>query len=215
MHPKLGKLISYILHPILMPFYMAVIIVFAHPQQFTDTSVIHNEVRLMYFGALTVFFPLFSLFLMRKLDVISSFEMEDSKERFIPLIALATFWLWTYFMFKEQGMYRTSSYYPLGLMMLGTLYSLFILFPLNFVSNISWHIVGAGALISMVINIMQTSQYNLVFVLLATIILVGLLASARLSMNLVNKNGLMIGFLIGFFGQFLAFQVWGKLILGV
>lgn len=211
---KLAKFISALLHPILMPLYMAIIIVYAHPQQFTDTSVIHNEVRLMYFGAITVFFPVFSFFLMRKLDVVSSFNMEDSKERFIPLIALATFWLWAYFMFKEEGLYRTSSYYPLGLMTLGSIFSLFILFPLNFVSNISWHIVGAGGLISLLINIIPTSQYNLIYVLIAAIVLVGLLASARLSLNYVNKNGLMIGFLIGFFGQFLAFQVWGKLILG-
>lgn len=199
------------MHPMLMPFYMAIIIVFAHPQQFTDTSVIHNEVRLMYYGALTVFFPLFAFFLMRRLDVISSFKMEDHKERFIPLIALTTFWLWAYYMFKEGGLYRTSSYYPLGLMTLGSIISLFVLFPLNFISNVSWHMVGAGALISMLINIMRTSQYNLLLPLLLVIVLVGLLASARISLNLVNKSGLMAGFLIGFFGQFLAFQVWGNL----
>jgi len=199
------------MHPMLMPFYMAIIIVFAHPQQFTDTSVIHNEVRLMYYGALTVFFPLFAFFLMRRLDVISSFKMDDHKERFIPLIALATFWLWAYYMFKEGGLYRTSSYYPLGLMTLGSIISLFVLFPLNFISNVSWHMVGAGALISMLINIMRTSQYNLLLPLLLVIVLVGLLASARNSLNLVNKSGLMAGFLIGFFGQFLAFQVWGNL----
>jgi len=199
------------MHPMLMPFYMAIIIVFAHPQQFTDTSVIHNEVRLMYYGALTVFFPLFAFFLMRRLDVISSFKMEDHKERFIPLIALATFWLWAYYMFKEGGLYRTSSYYPLGLMTLGSIISLFVLFPLNFISNVSWHMVGAGALISMLINIMRTSQYNLLIPLLVIIVLIGLLASARISLNLVNKSGLMAGFLIGFFGQFLAFQVWGNL----
>lgn len=199
------------MHPMLMPFYMAIIIVFAHPQQFTDTSVIHNEVRLMYYGALTVFFPLFAFFLMRRLDVISSFKMEDHKERFIPLIALTTFWLWAYYMFKEGGLYRTSSYYPLGLMTLGSIISLFVLFPLNFISNVSWHMVGAGALISMLINIMRTSQYNLLLPLLLVIVLVGLLASARNSLNLVNKSGLMAGFLIGFFGQFLAFQVWGNL----
>lgn len=199
------------MHPMLMPFYMAIIIVFAHPQQFTDTSVIHNEVRLMYYGALTVLFPLFAFFLMRRLDVISSFKMEDHKERFIPLIALTTFWLWAYYMFKEGGLYRTSSYYPLGLMTLGSIISLFVLFPLNFISNVSWHMVGAGALISMLINIMRTSQYNLLLPLLLVIVLIGLLASARISLNLVNKSGLMAGFLIGFFGQFLAFKVWGNL----
>lgn len=191
---------------------MAMIVVYAHPQQFTDTKVIHNEVRLMYFAAITIVFPVASMFLMRKLDIISSYEMADSKERFIPLIAVGTFWLWGYFMFKEDGLYATSSFYPLGLMLLGCIYSLFILFPLNFVSNNSWHLVGAGALISLVINIIATAQYNMVVILIMAILAVGVLASARLSLNKVNKNGMMVSFLIGFFGQFLAFQVWGRLI---
>lgn len=211
MSNSFSRFISLILHPLLMPVYMAIIIVYAHPQQFNEAEQIHNEVLLMYFGALTIVFPVFSIFLMRKLDIISSYEMDDSKERFIPLIAVGTFWLWGYYMFKEDGLYMTSSYYPLGLMLLGCIFSLFILFPLNFVSNNSWHLVGAGGLISLVINIVATAQYNMVLILIFSILAVGLLASARLSLNKVNKNGMMVGFLIGFFGQFLAFQVWGKL----
>ena len=211
MSNSFSRFISLILNPLIMPLYLAIIVVYAHPQQFTDTKVIHNEVRLMYFAAVTILFPVASIFLMRKLDIISSYEMSDSKERFIPLIAIGTFWLWAYYMFKEDGLYNTSSYFPLGLMLLGCIISLFILFPLNFVSNNSWHLVGAGALISLIVNIVPTAQYNMVVVLIMAIIAVGLLASARLSLNKVNKYGLMIGFLIGFFGQFFAFQVWGRL----
>ena len=212
MNKTLAKVISFVFHPILMPTLMAIIIVYSHPQQFTDTTQIHNEVRIMYYAAITIIFPAFSLFLMRKLDIISSYAMNDSKERFIPLIAIGTFWLWTYFMFKEDGLYLTSSYYPLGMMTLGSLISLFVLFPLNFVSNVSWHTVGAGALISMLLNILPTSQYNLIYLLLAGIVVVGLIASSQLALDRSNKSGLMFSFLIGFFGQFVAFQIWHKLV---
>jgi hypothetical protein len=212
MNQKLAKVISILFHPILMPTLMAILIVYSHPQQFTDTTKIHNEVRLMYYGAITIIFPLFSLFLMRKLDIISSYAINDSKERFIPLIAIGTFWLWTYFMFKEDGLYLTSSYYPIGIMTLGSLISLFILFPLNFVSNVSWQMVGAGALISLILNILPTSQYNLIYILLAAIVEAGLIASAQLVLDRSNKSGLMLSFLIGFFGQFVAFNIWHRLL---
>jgi hypothetical protein len=212
MNKKLAKVVSFLFHPIMMPTFMAIIIVYAHPQQFTDTSKIHNEVRLMYFGAITIIFPVFSLFLMRQLDIISSYALNDSKERFIPLIAIGTFWLWTYFMFKEEGLYLTSSYYPLGMMMLGSLVSLFMLFPLNFVSNVSWQMVGGGALISMLLNIIATSQYNLIYILLGGILVVGMIATAQLVLDKSNKTGLIFSFLIGFFGQFFAFQVWHRLV---
>lgn len=212
MNEKLAKIISILFHPILMPTFMAIIIVYSHPQEFTDTTKIHNEVRLMYYGAITIIFPLFSLFLMRQLDIISSYTIDDSKERFIPLIAIGTFWLWTYFMFKEDGQYLTSSYFPLGMMTLGTLISLFILFPLNFVSNVSWQLVGAGGLVSMLLNILRSSQYNLIYLLLAAIIITGLVSSAQLALDRSNKSGLMFSFLIGFFGQFVAFNIWHPLV---
>lgn len=211
MSNSLARIITYIFHPLLVPVYMAIIIVYGHPQFFTDTSLIHNEVRLMYFTAIMLVFPLVAILLMWRLEIISSLDPSDNKEKFIPLIAVGTFWLWAFYMFKADGLYMTSSYSALGNMILGCIIALFIMFPLNFTSNTSWHMVGAGGFLSMLLNILATSQYNLTLVLLAVIICTGLVASAQLSLKQYNKNGLMAGFLIGFFGQFLAFQIWDKL----
>ncbi|MCB9256104.1 MAG: hypothetical protein H6579_03135 [Chitinophagales bacterium] len=210
MSETLAKIITYLFHPLLVPVYMAFVIIYGHPQFFTDTSQIHNEVRLMYFTAIMLVFPLVSILLMWRLEILSSLEPADNKEKFIPLIAVGTFWLWAYYMFKEDGLYLTSSYFALGNMILGCIIALFIMFPLNFTSNTSWHMVGAGGFISMLLNILRTSQYNLTIILLLVIIATGLVASAQLSLKQYNKNGLMAGFLIGFFGQFLAFQIWDK-----
>lgn len=210
MNTRLAKIITYIFHPLLMPIIMAFIIVYSHPQYFTDTTLIHNEVRLMYLIGIMLVFPLAAIFMMLKLEIMSSLDPEDSKEKFIPMIAIGTFWLWAYYMFKEGGLYLTSSYSALGNMILGCIASLFIMFPLNFTSNISWHMVGGGALLSLLLNIIPTSQYNLIIIVLVGILAIGLVASAQLSLKTFNKTGLMAGFLIGFFGQFFAFQIWDK-----
>lgn len=195
-----------------MPLYMAIIIVYAHPQEFTDTSLIHNDVRLMYFGAIVVFFPLASLFFMKKLELFSSWNIEDSKQRFIPMIAIATFWLWAYFMFKQGALYKTSSYHVLPDMLLGCIISLFVLFPINFVSKINFHTVGVGALLGMLISIIPTSQYNLITILIVSIVMGGVLVSAQMTLKDEDKNTLLFSFLIGFSGQFLAYQILSKLI---
>lgn len=186
---------------------MALIIVYAHPQQFTDTSIMHNDVRLMYFGAIVVVFPLVSIFFMKKLDLFPTWQIEDPKLRFIPMIAIATFWLWAYFMFKEGALYKTSSYHALPNMLLGCIISLFVLFPLNFIAQVNFHTVGVGALLGMLISIIPTSQYNLIILLIVSIILCGLLVSSQMVLKNENKNTLLFSFLIGFTGQFIAYQI--------
>lgn len=210
MNTSFSKFISLIFSPILMPLYMALIIVYAHPQEFTDTSLIHNDVRLMYFGAIVVLFPLVSLFFMKKLELFPSWQIEDPKQRFIPMIAIATFWLWSYFMFKQGALYKTSSYHVLPDMLLGCIISLFILFPLNFTSKLNFHTVGVGAVLGMLINIIPTSQYNLITILIISIVLGGLLVSAQMTLKNDDKNTLLFSFLIGFAGQFLSYQILSK-----
>jgi hypothetical protein len=163
MSKSFARFTSLLFHPLIIPFYMALLVVYAHPQHFSDTKVMHTDVRLMYFFGIMVLFPVFSLFLMKKLEIISDLNSEDGKERFIPMIAIGTFWLWAYVMFKEGALYATASYYPLGLSILGCIISLFILFPFNFTSRIAWHVVGMGSLLSLLFNIFSTSYYNVSF----------------------------------------------------
>lgn len=187
---------------------MALLVVYAHPQYFADTKIMHTDVRLMYFFGIMIIFPVFSLFLMKKLEIIGDLNSEDGKERFIPMIAIGTFWLWAYVMFKEGALYATASYYPLGLSILGSIISLFILFPFNFTSRIAWHVVGMGSFLSLLFNIFSTSYYNLVFVLVLAVVAVGWVVSAQITLHQYSRNSLLFSFLIGFFGQFIAFKIW-------
>lgn len=215
MSKSFSRFISLLLHPLIIPFYMALLIVFVHPQQFPDFNesinefkVFNRDIKLIIYFALMIVFPLISLFLMKKLELVSSFNPEDKRERFVPLIAIGTFWLWTYIMFKEGAAYQTASYAPLGLMTLGCVTSLFILFPLNFNIKINLPIIGVASLLSLLLNIIPTSQFNLTFLFIISILLCGILASAQLSLGKTDKNQLLTGFFIGFFGQFFAFNIW-------
>jgi len=214
MSKSFSKFISLIFHPLLIPFYMGLMVVFLHPLQFPDYKsslneyqIFNRDIKLIVYFALMVVFPLFSIFLMKKLELIESYTPSDSKQRFIPLIAIGTFWLWTYIMFKEGAEYQTASYAPLGYTILGCVISVFIIFPLNSILKFNFHLIGVGALNSLILNIITTSPYNLTFLLIISILITGLVASAQLSLHNSDKNDLLTGFLIGFIGQFLAFNI--------
>lgn len=213
MSKQFSRFISFIFHPLVMPLYLAFIVVAAHPMHFGQAELMDGKERipidvlLLVFGALVVFLPLFSLFLMKKLGLYSSEIKTDPKQRFIPMIAIFTFWSWAYFMFKEGGLYPTSSYFPLGNLLLGNLIALAILFVLNFISNVNWHMISIGIAISLIINLFNTSHLNLLPIFIPIIIVGGLVGTAQLSFDINNKESLLGGFLLGFFSQFIAFQI--------
>lgn len=189
-----------------MPTYMGLIIIFTNQVRFAKVP----NLLILVLALLTIGFPLISILIMKGLDLIESLEMKDNKERFIPLIAVATFLLWTYFMFKPGTNTITSSDPLLANMILGCVISIFIVFPLNSVHKISLHTVGMGGLIGMIFNILPQTDFQMIGILIVAILSAGLVGSARLYLKAHTNREIYGGYLIGFFGQFFAYNVFEK-----
>ena len=201
-----SRFISLIFHPIFLPLYMAIIILYSSPILFQNGDLI-----LFVIALLTIGFPLIAVLIMKGLDIISSFEMEDPKERFIPMIVVATILLWTFFMLKPGGKVITASHPLLSNMVLGSIISLFIMFPLNSLSKISFHAVGMGGLVGMLMNVIPYASFNLIGFFVVAILLAGLVGTARLFLKAHTIGEIFGGFFIGFLGQFLAYTFWGQI----
>lgn len=190
-----------------MPTIMGIIIIFTNEIRFAKVP----NLLILVLAMLTIGFPLISVLLMKWLDLIESLEMKDSKERFIPMIAVTTFLLWTYFMFRPGTNTITSSDPLLANMILGCVVSLFIVFPLNSIQKISLHTVGMGGLMGMIFNIMPHTDFQMLGLLIVAIFFSGLVGSARLYLGAHTQKEVFGGYLIGFFGQFFAYNVFEKL----
>jgi membrane-associated phospholipid phosphatase len=186
---------------------MGAIIIMSNPVRFAKVPYL----LMLMLAILTIGFPLIAVLLMKWLDLIESFEMKGSKERFIPMIAVATFLLWAYFMFKPGTNTITSSDTLLSNMILGSIAALFIAFPFYSVQKISFHTMGMGGLMGMLINIIPHTSYNLLWLLLLSMIISGLVGSARLYLGAHTNREVFAGYLIGFFGQFFAYNMFQKI----
>lgn len=202
-----SRFVSLVFHPILLPTYMAGIIIWANPILFSQFP----SLLMLVIALLTIGFPLFAITLMKWLGMISSFEMNDSKERFIPLIAVATFWMWAFFMLKPGGSTITASHSILSNMLLGSVLSIFIAFPLNSLMKVSFHTIAMGGLVGMFINIVGVAEMNLVPFLLVAILLAGFIGTVRLYLKAHSQMEVFVGLFIGFFCQFLAYGFYDKL----
>jgi membrane-associated phospholipid phosphatase len=168
---------------------------------------------------LTVFFPLFSIFLMKMLDFIKSYEMEDKSERIGPLIATGVFYLWLFVNFKDNSSIPVS----FSSFVLGSTIGLFLALMLNSFTKISLHTIGAGGLVSGLLLIKYFYSYETFFISLPfgtlqvsttlvailAMIISGLVGTSRLLLKAHDEYDVYAGYMVGIFSMLIAFKIMG------
>lgn len=212
-----SKIISYIFHPLLILTYMLLILLLVNPYLFGVNSVQGGTRLILLIFLSTFFLPGFAVVLMRALNMIDSLEMKDKMERIGPYIVTGIFYLWMFMNFVHNPDIPTAY----TSFVLGSVIGLFIAFFINIFQKISVHAVGMGGLLAMVIITMLLFSYgNFTFsagnygivhvsmttVLMLTILLCGLVGSARLVLDAHVPEEIYGGFFVGFVAQFIALR---------
>jgi len=130
---------------------------------------------------------------MKGLGMIDSIYMKKREERFIPIIAVMVFIVWTYVLFL-----RSKHPEILSDIMLATLFGLIVAFISNALKlKISLHGIGAGVFFSLAILSVGFATVDAIPYLLGIIFICGLIGSARLILNAHTNKELYLGFITG------------------
>lgn len=199
--------ISYIFHPLLFPTYGTLIVLYSNPYLFGNISTKDKTTWLFLVFALTFLFPVVWLVMMLRLQMIDSLKLQTAKERIIPFIAVATFYLWTYRMFSPSAGNLFFSNEIIANMLMGAVMAIFIGFVTNIYSKVSLHTIGAGCFFALSLLLVRYSNFNLTFLIIASIIIAGSIGSARLILKAHQPSEVFFGYLIGVFGMFIAFSI--------
>jgi hypothetical protein len=194
---KPAKIISVIFHPLLMPVY-GIAIIFSAP---TLLGYLPFNVKKLLFLIIlvnNVLLPisLMPFFIQRK--IISSWSLNERKERNIPLIITTLLYITTsYIIFR----------FPIPLFLKSFIFAIaflsVIVTLINFWWKISLHAVGAGALIGLVFLLSVKMLTPLDWYLIPAVIIAGLILSSRLSLNHHNPTQVWVGIFTGFSGLIL------------
>lgn len=196
-----AKAVTYLFHPLLLLTYAFFFVDIFFPYQFLHLGPQAKMQFLMVLLVNTVFFPLATLGLMKGLKLISSFELNDNKERIIPFIAIMLFYFWTYLVLRDKigvGDYYTH-------IALGASFGIFLAFFFNVFYKISLHAVGAGGFLGIALTLTMISTFNLLTPLLLVIIIAGLIGSSRLFLGAHTTQEVVTGYMVGILGQMVAF----------
>lgn len=197
---KSGNLISYIFHPLFIPFYISCFLLYIHPFAFAGMDDRVKLFRAISVFMLTAFFPAFTVFLLWRLNFISSIYLRTQKERIIPYVASMFFYFWIFYVSKNLT--GTS---PLFVMlMLAVFISSIASLMANIYFKVSMHAMAMGVMLTFFVIMALQPNVDLTAYLALAAITAGLVCTARLLVSDHRPFEVYAGFILGVLSQLLA-----------
>ena len=209
----LAQTISFIFHPVFLLLYLLLILLQVNPFIFGGLEPKLKGLVIIQVAITTCIFPLIATGLMKALGLIPSLEMHHRKDRIGPLIATAVFYIWLYLNIKDHDFIPD----VFASIVLGSCLALCLSFFINVFSKISLHTVGLGGAMGALILIYALYSYetfwiwgvvvSVKLVLMIALMIAGLVGTARLYLGAHQDDEIYGGYLVGLFGQLVAFVI--------
>lgn len=203
MKQLLFKIISFLAHPLLLPFYALLILTLANPYAFSPQSACSFKFIALTSFINIIFFPLFSLFMLKNLNFIPNFKFNDRQSLILSHICVLFFYTWGYVVYFRSGCNSAIS---------DVLQAAILCSTVSFVANafskkISLHALGLGALLAISIFACQLSALDFRKMVSFVIIFAGVVGTARLYLQKSSPRNLYQSFFTGFIIQFFSFVI--------
>jgi len=190
----LAKTFSIIFHPLLLPVY-GLAIIFSAPTLFGYLPFGVKKLLLLIVLVNNVFLPMSLMPFLFHRGIITTWTVDDRKERLIPLILTTVLYGATSFIIFK---------FPLPLFLKSFIFGATFLSVLVTVINLRWkisiHSVGAGALLAMVLILSFRMYTPLVWHFVTVVVASGIILSSRLRLNYHNPQQVWVGLFTGFAG---------------
>lgn len=196
MSRALAKFLSYVLHPLLMPFFAVVLVMNLNTYIAYSISPQVQRIIITLVFITTGVLPVLTAILLLQKGIIKSLEMETIAERRLPFISTAIFYMVCFYLLKQLPVPRL-----LSLMVLGATITIFIAWVLSYKWKVSVHMIGIGGFAGMMFGLSQVLNADLLLMIIGAILISGLLGTARLVMEAHTPKQIYFGFLIGFFTE--------------
>ena len=187
---KAAKIISIIGHPIFHPTWMMIIMLLTGITRFTPGN---DTTFLTITFSMTFAIPALIILMMKKWHIIDSIEMDKRDDRLAPLFIMVLFLYLTLKFFNKIQLFSIFSFY------LTTAIVVTILaFVITFFWKISLHALGWGCFTACLFIMTTASMQTYLPCFIASILISGIVAAARLKLESHSNAQIYSGFAMGF-----------------
>jgi hypothetical protein len=193
-YDRMARIISLLFHPLFMPVYGLVFLLNA-PTFLRYLPVEAKKILMFVLVINNVMIPMGLLMFFRYRHLISSYIIDDRNERIMPLLTTSILYCTTSFIiFRFQVPFFIKSF------IFATSVVSIILSMINFWWKISIHSAAAGALTATVLMLSFKMHTDLLWYLVAIILISGVVISSRLRLNSHEPSQAWAGYATGFLG---------------
>ncbi len=198
---RILKSISFIFHPLIMPF-LGVLFYFSKSPRFIPDFTI--KAKLFSIGILTLVLPILLFYLLKTINKINSFYLETTKERIWPLILNCTIVILILKRVLTQNEIPELYFFFIGILC-STLACL-MLALLKF--KVSIHMIASSGLFMFIVAIGIHFKININGTIAAMCVIMGAIATSRLHLKAHSTIELIMGFFIGLVPQLIMLNYW-------
>jgi len=197
MNLKVSRFLSYILHPLMMPFIAVILVMNLNTYIAYSISPQVQRIIITLVFITTNALPILLALLLLQKGVIKSLEMDSLVERRVPFLTSAIFYFICYYLLKQLPIPQM-----LSIMVLAAGFTIFIAYFLSFRYKVSIHMIGIGGLTGVLFALSRILNADLLVFIIIAILVSGMLGTARLSLGAHKPGQVYWGFLIGFITEY-------------
>jgi hypothetical protein len=191
---------SILFHPLFLPTYLADFLLYVHPYAFAGLEEKFKLLKLIGIFFTTAFLPLFSVFLMRKLNFINNILLHQQKDRIIPYITSMIFYFWVWYVSKNQPENPPA----FTAFLLATFLANIAALLANIYFKISMHAIAVGALVFFFCWLAFNSNFQFTAYLSAVVMIAGLVCTSRFIVSNHSSKEIYTGLALGMICQAMA-----------
>ncbi len=197
-----ARSVSAVFHPLFIPVY-GLAIIFMAPTLMGYLPVEIKKILLLIVLVNNVMVPALMMPFFRHRNIITTWTIDDRKERTIPLVLTTLLYAISFYIVSRfQVPFFIQSFFISAFLI--SLAATII----NFWWKISVHSVGAGAIIALVLTLSRRMDTSLMWYLVPAVIIAGLILTSRLKLNSHSPGQVWAGLLAGFTGLMLFMQIY-------
>lgn len=188
-----AKIISYIFHPVFVPVYIILFLLYIVPDTFINFNESQKIIILLQAVVPYVLFPIITVLLLKALKFINTVYLTTRKDRIIPYIACNIWYFWIWNVWKQLPGYPKEIVLLSMTVFLASVFG----FLINIYSKISMHAIAMGVMVSFLCLLALTESYGLGVYVFMSLFIAGLVCTARFITSDHTKKEVYGGLLTG------------------
>ena len=197
MYSRAAQLISWVLHPLLLPTFTFAILLYVTPITILTIQSDARWLLMLVIFILTCLAPVTGIMVFYTSGNVQRLDYQSPSDRLIPFSVVFVFYLMATLLF---GVNNTFNKLPFLLIFTGTLtFCLLVVTLINFFWKISIHSVGIGGLLGCLFGLSyRFSDERFLYPIVIVTVLGGLVMSAQLYLNTHKSWQILVGSVLGF-----------------